>query len=328
MPAKVLFLSHDPHAVHTAFAQSIGAREYRTSLKKFVALTKKIAWTGHFFAPYSFLYSLFIRVNEDIVFVDGGASVYVALGLKLRQPRLRIIYLDGDTMFHAVRHAKPYQQYLAGKLLKHLDAVISVSQQNQQQVTIDVPQAVCPPFPKAVTLVDQPRKTDGLYIGRLDPDKNIMQIIAFGLQCPDFEKFVVVGDGVLRPEIEQLARENPKLQYVGFQSEVATYYSSCSFLIHTPDYDPHPTVTMEAALCGCFPIMSPQTGSNYLFDPVFTVADPADFTAMNERIAYIKTHQPAMRESLKKSAENIPTKESSVAHFKKSFFALADQTSS
>src|SRR6056297_1630340 len=110
MTDRVLFLSHDPHAVHTAFAQSVGAREYCTGLKKYVALTKKIPWTGHFFAPYSFIRSLFIKAPEDILLVDGGASIYLALGLKLRKPWLKIIYLDGDTMFHSVRNAKPYQQ--------------------------------------------------------------------------------------------------------------------------------------------------------------------------------------------------------------------------
>jgi glycosyltransferase involved in cell wall biosynthesis len=325
MTSSVLFLSHDPHEVHSAFAQSVGAREYCTGLKKYVALTKKIPWTGHFFAPYSFVYSLFIKVPEDILLIDGGASVYIALGLKWRKPGLKIIYLDGDTMFHSVRNAKPYQQYLAAKLLKNIDAVISVSEQNQSQVTIDAPGAVCPPFPKAVVATNSPHKSCGLYVGRLDPDKNIRQIIAFGLQCPDFETFVVVGDGVLRPEIEKMAQANPKLQYKGFVTDVASYYNTCSFLIHLPDYDPHPTVTMEAALCGCFPIMSPGTGSNYLFDPLFTAPDPADFAALNKKIAYIQKHNHAVSLLLKESIDKIPTRESSVAHFTHSFTQLAKQ---
>jgi len=328
MTDRVLFLSHDPHAVHTAFAQSVGAREYCTGLKKYVALTKKIPWTGHFFAPYSFIRSLFIKAPEDILLVDGGASIYLALGLKLRKPWLKIIYLDGDTMFHSVRNAKPYQQYLAAKLLKRIDAVISVSKQNQAQVTIDVPSAVCPPFPKTVQLANVERKPYGLYVGRLDPDKNIMDIISFGLQCPDFERFVVVGDGVLRPEIEKIAQENPKLQFAGFRTDVSRYYSMCSFLVHLPEYDPHPTVTMEAALCGCFPIMSPGTGSKYLFDPLFTVQNPTDFPTINEKVSYITRNQSKLRESLNKNIEKIPTQESSVSHFKKTFSYLAQQIQS
>jgi len=152
-----------------------------------------------------------------------------------------------------------------------------------------------------------------------------MDIIAFGLQCPDFEKFIVVGDGVLRDAIAKLAQENPKLQFEGFQTDVAWYYNRCSFLIHLPDYDPHPTVTMEAALCGCFPIMSSGTGSNYLFDPIFTVATPTDFKAVNEKITHITKNEPEIRELLKQSITTIPTRESSVAHFKKTFAQLAHQ---
>jgi glycosyltransferase involved in cell wall biosynthesis len=325
MMPSVLFLSHDPHEVHAAFAQAVGARYYQTHLKKFVALTKSIPFTGHFFAPYSFFYSLFITVTEDILLVDGGASIYLALGIKWRKPHVRIVYLDGDTMFHAIRHAKPYQQYLAAKLLRGIDAVISVSAQNQSLVTIDVPQAVCPPFPKAVTKTNADRKPYGLYVGRLDPDKNILDSIAFGLQCPHFEKFIVVGDGVLRKDVEQIAQKNPKLQYVGYQKNVSDYYNTCSFLIHLPEYDPHPTVTMEAALCGCFPIMSPGTGSNYLFDPLFTVADPADFNLLNDRIAYIQQNTAALRDQLTTDAKEIPTRTASIEQFRKSFVNLVNQ---
>ena len=325
MKFKVLFLSHDPHPVHTAFADSVGARYYQTQLKKFVACTKTVRWTGHFYAPYSFLYSLFIRVKEDVVLIDGGASLYVALGLKLRNWRLKLMYLDGDTMFYSLHQAKSYQKYLAYKLLTLLDAVISVSDLNQSYVTIAVPKAVCVPFPAAVQSANIQRQQYGLYVGRLDPDKKVMEVITFALQCPIFEKFVVVGDGVLRPEIEKLAATNPKLQYEGWQKDVAYYYSQCSFLIHLPDHDPHPTVTMEAALCGCFPIMSPGTGSKYLFDPVFTASDPADFTALNDKITYISHNQTRMRALLRDSLAKVPTRESSIAHFLQSFDVLLKQ---
>lgn len=325
MMPSVLFLSHDPHEVHAAFAQAVGARYYQTHLKKFVALTKLIPFTGHFFAPYSFIYSLFITVTEDIILVDGGASIYLALGIKWRKPNVRIVYLDGDTMFYSIRNAKPYQQYLAAKLLRGIDAVISVSEQNHSQVTISAPGAVCTPFPKAVTKTNVDRKPYGLYVGRLDPDKNIIDVISFGLQCPTLEKFIVVGDGVLRKEVEQIAQKNPKLQYEGFRKNVSNYYNNCSFLIHLPDYDPHPTVTMEAALCGCFPIMSPGTGSRYLFDPIFTVTDPADFNFLNERVEYIQQNAAALRDNLTSNTKGIPTRVASTEQFRQSFLELVKQ---
>lgn len=325
MKPKVLFLSHDPHPVHTAFADSVGAKHYRTHLKKFVAYTKTWRLTGHFYAPYSFLYSLCIRVKEDVVLIDGGASLYVALGLKLRNRHLKLVYLDGDTMFYSLHHAKAYQKFLAHKLLTLLDAVISVSKLNQSYVSINVPKAVCVPFPAPVQPAAIPRQPYGLYVGRLDPDKNVMDAIAFGLQCPTFEKFVVVGDGVLRPEIEKLAATNPKLQNEGWQKDVTYYYSQCSFLVHLPDHDPHPTVTMEAALCGCFPIISPGTGSSYLFDPIFTASDPTEFAALNDKIAHISHNQEAMHQHLKDSLTKIPTRASSINHFQQSFDSLLKQ---
>ena len=169
------------------------------------------------------------------------------------------------------------------------------------------------------------RKPYGLYVGRLDPDKNIRRIIEFGLQCPYVETFIVAGDGVLRSYVEKAAQKNNKLLYVGRQKKVEDYYGLCTFLIHLPDHDPHPTTTMEAALGGCFPIISTGVGTRYLFDGLFIVNDPSNFAEINERIKHIVENEAEARRLLGKDASRIPTKEKALAVFREAFFELVNE---
>lgn len=322
MKYSVLFISHAPHEVHRAFAESIGARIHITPFKKFVALTKTITWTGHFYSLISVLYSLFVRVREDVLLVDGGSSIYIAAAIKLRRPKLKLMYLDGDTMFYLFHKSKAHQKWHGKLFMKMIDGAISVSEHNSSFVPDGIPKVVCTPYPSAVTKQNVERKPYGLFVGRLDPDKRIMEILAYGLSCSHFEKFVVVGDGVLRKEVERVATTNPKLVYAGYQENVSRYYSECMFLIHLQEHDPHPTVTMEAALCGCYPVISKGVGTAYLFDKRFVVSDPTDVTAINNVITYLIQHPDEATTSLQNAVHNFPTQKSSLACFTHSFDTL------
>ncbi len=319
---KTLFLSHCPHEVHLEFAKSIGAKIKITHLNWFVLLYKKIPLISYFYPSLSFLYSLFISSQEDILLVDGGSSLYLAAFLKLRNPKIKIIYLDGDMIFYYLnKQSTLTDNFRLSFFFRKIDGIISVSEQNKKLALkyVNVPVEVVNPYPKQIKKIDIKRKNYGLYVGRLDPDKDIKRILGFGLQCPYFEKFIIVGDGAYKGYIKRISKQNKKIIYMGQRKDVDKFYNESKFLIHIPDYDPHPCTTMEAAMCGCFPIISAGTGTNYLFDKMFIVEDSNNFNEINEKIKNILDNAGKARKLLKQSVKKFPTKEKAIKIFENSF---------
>ncbi len=326
--STVLFLSHAPREAHLGFANAIGARVKILPFERYIRATKTYPILGGYvYELLSLLYSLTIRVREDVLLVDGGSSLFTGAFLKKRHKNMKLIYLDAELLFYSLHknHEPGYGKWKF--ILGTIDGAISVSVAHRKYISsfLDIPIQVCAPYPKKVQRDGTVRKNYGLYVGRLDPDKNIQKIIEFGLECPYFEKFVVVGDGSLKGYVEKMAKRNSKLVYVGWQENVEYYYNLCKFLVHIPEHDPHPTTTMEAVLCGCFPIISRGTGTRYLFDDIFIVDNPENYSAMERTVAYITSHEDEAKASLARSIARFPTKQSSLSAFKNSFFTILAQ---
>jgi len=325
---KVLFLSHCPHECHLEWAKSLKARVKVIPFDKYVLLTKKFRLLGYFYPLISSIYSLFIKVKEDILLVEGGSSLYVATFLKMRYPQLKIIYLDVDILFYSWHKRIILTRGIHSFLFfRPIDAVISVSKHNKKYISmyLNIPILVSHPYPKKVKERKLRRNNYGLYVGRLDPDKNIKRIMDFGLKCPYFEKFIVVGDGALKSYVKAMSKKSDKICFVDKTSDVEKYYNQCKFLIHIPDYDPFPCTTMEAALCGCFPIISKGVGTSKLFDNIFVISDPNNYDEINRKVKYIINHEKQATKSLKNTTSIIPNKEQSLKDFRKSFFKLTKQ---
>ncbi len=321
----VLFLSHGPHHCHQAFADSIGARTHVTPFRSYILLMKKYPMLNILYPALSLVYSLFLKISESTVLVEGGSSLYVAYFLKWRYPKLRIVYLDMDLLLYDLSKEKGFfKGVLMRHVVKKIDFCISGSAHSQRiaRQVVSCPVAVAQPYPKEMQHGEMKRENFGLYVGRVDMDKNIRQVVAFGLQCPYFEKFIVVGDGNAADEIRELALHDQKLVYFPYTENVAEFYRQGKFLIHLPAHDTYPCTTLEAAVCGCFPMISQGVGTLDIFDDIFIVQDTNNFEKINQKIKYILDHEENCRELLRKNAEKILTKEESVENFKKVFSSI------
>jgi len=330
---KTLFLSHNPEGVHLEFAKSIDAEIKIIPFKSYISLTKSYKLLSYLYPFISLIYSLFIRFKGEIIIVDGGSSLYTAVFFKKRNPKIKIIYLDGDLLFYNIitqklnRKHNKIKLFFIMKLIKNIDASISVSKQNKEFLSqiLKVPGKVVVPYPKEIKRISLKRKDYGLYVGRLDPDKKIERIINFAIQCPYFEKFIVVGDGILNKYVRRIANNNKKIFYFKKRDDVEKFYSKCKFLIHIPDSDPHPCTTMEAVICGCFPILSKGVGTKYLFDDIFIVNNPDDFNEINDKINFILNNEKKSRYLLKESFKKILSKKECLIKFKKEFNLLLNK---
>ena len=337
MNPKILFLSHNPHEAHLSFAKSVGAYVKILRLDFIVKTLKKFPKLRDLYVLVSFFYSIFIKSDWDVIISEGGSSFYVSVFLKARNPRIKIVFLDIDLFFYTREKGEHPKEFISKTVslfygrfktirnaTKSIDAVLSVSEQNKEMASrhVNVPSEVTPPYPSGAKKWDIPRKNYGLYVGRLDEDKNIRRIVEFGIQCPYFEKFIILGDGTLRDYVESAARLNRKIVYLGYRRDVARFYSECRFLVHIPDWDPHPCTTMEAALCGCFPVISKGVGTKYLFDKHFITGNPDDFEDINNKIKYFLDNEGKMRRRLARISKKIPSKADSVNNFKSKFYDI------
>jgi len=319
---KILFLSHDLQGIHLELAQTIDAGIKIIPFNRYIALIHKYHFFYRFYPIISLIYSLFIKMKEeDVLFADGGSSLYVGLFLKKRYRKVKLIYLDRDLFFYD----SPTK--ITSLLLKNIDAVMSVSEQNKKQISkfLNVPIKTYFSYPRKLEKKKVMRKRNGLYVGRLDPDKNIRRIIEFGLQCPYFNKFFVIGDGAEKKYAKEMSEEHKKIIYFERKKNLAEYYSQCKFLIHIPNLDSHPRTTIEAAMCGCYPIISTGVGTKYLFDKIFIVNHPDDFKEINRKIKYILQNERRAKKLLRESLNRMPTKEQSLNSFKNEFNEIMKQ---
>lgn len=319
---KAIFLSHLPHESHLAFANSVNARTLDLKINWYVTGAKKILFLGHFYPIIAFIYSLFINVDGDVILVDGGSSLIIAYFLKIMNKNVKIIYIDDDLYFYNIK--TKLGKKINSIFYNKIDAVISVSKQNMQKTLeyINKPIMVCEPFPKDVRKVKIKRKNYGLYVGRLDLDKNIKGIITFAIQCPYFEKFIIIGNGSHVDYVKKICRKNKKIVYLGEKDNLSDYYSECKFLIHLPDFEPYGCTPLEATLCNCYPIVSKGVGSKYLFNNLFIVNNSNDFREINKKVKYILDNEKYAYSLLRLARSKIKLKKKSVDTFKSCYNLL------
>ena len=313
----ILFLSHDPHFAHLTFAKSINAKIKIIPFKKYISLSKKIKILFYFYPFLSFVYALFLKTKEKTLLVDGSSSFYVAVFLKILKKAKKIVYLDGDSFFYYLQKRKKLTNYFVKFLVKFIDAIISVSSlsKNYASKFSNAPIKIVYPFCKKIKKMNVKRENYGLFLGRLDPEKNIKKIINFALNCPYFEEFWIVGEGVFENYVKKISKRFPKIKYFGKQKNVDFFYNKCKFLIHISEFDPFPCVPLEAAQAYCFPFISENCGNKDFFDEFFIIKNLDDFQEMNNKIKLILEDEEKYKKILEKTIQKIPKKEKQIKKF-------------
>ncbi len=323
---KVLYLTCTPHEVHQKFASSVSDRTITPPFKNYFELIKKQNKLGIIFPIIAFLYSLFLKIEENIVLVEGSGMLWIARFLKLKKPSLKIIYLDADLLFYDIikKNKKPK---IFRKTLKNIDGIISLSEKNKKMAEkiTNSPVKAISPYPKEVRKIKIPRKNYALYVGRLDPEKNIKKIINFSIKCPHFEKLVIVGKGIHELQIKKIAENNKKIEYLGYlkdPEEISKKYSECKFFLNFSVYDSNPCTVMEAIKCKCYPIIPSHIGNSEQLDDIFIIDNLDDFARINEKINHILKNEKKAQKLLTKAEKTIPTKKQAINKFKKTFQEL------
>lgn len=139
-----------------------------------------------------------------------------------------------------------------------------------------------------------------LYIGRLERPKRLDLLLRAWSQLSPNARLVVVGDGSLRREWEDLAVELAleDVAFVGQRSDIATLLASSDLYVLPSDSEGMPNSLLEAMSCGV-PCIASAVGaiSEMLSDGVGFLVAPGEVAALKEALARLM-ESAALREEM------------------------------
>lgn len=73
---EVLYLTCTPHRVHQTFARSLNTKTKTVPFVKFIRYSNQYKILGKLYPLIAFFYSIFMKVKEDILFIEGAATLF------------------------------------------------------------------------------------------------------------------------------------------------------------------------------------------------------------------------------------------------------------
>lgn len=143
-----------------------------------------------------------------------------------------------------------------------------------------------------------------LFVGRLSDQKGVLELAR---ACPGLldalpeHHMVWMGEGPLRPQLEQLVRQvdSPRLHLVGYQSQAPAWMQAAEMLVLPAKYEGMPNVVLEAMACQrpvvAFAVEGVREllGTHSLAEP--QIARPGDFADLTTKLQRLAL-DPHLRE--------------------------------
>ncbi len=101
-----------------------------------------------------------------------------------------------------------------------------------------------------------------LYAAKLQPRKRPIDLIKAADLLGGAVNLIIIGDGVLTPEITKLATDRPWMKILGFvnQSEIGEWFGVTDLFVLPSEHEPWGLVVNEAMSAGAIPIVSNKVG--------------------------------------------------------------------
>lgn len=334
--SHIVFLHQDPHPVHDAWAQSIGAmflhyrlgilESWRRRVKLMEWLLKKVSRCFYRLYPFH---------DVGAILVEGGAPLPEATLIKRKLQDVRLILLAADPLF-----SKPPIRELES-LLKMVDGVIAVSEMVKsdaikilgQNVQIDIVY----PFvniEKFKRINPDMYSHNILFIADHWPTKGIFLLPSiFKLVKKDVKdaKFFILGRSTRYTSwLRRKDLESEGFHVVGYK-DPAAYFRQCCILLHPAVYDSFSCVVIEAMSAGLIPIISNRTGAKEILKEyqgkLVLKLDVESFADRIIEILNMPLEEKLMlsRELRKRALSDQFTRSYSIKKFKRTFLKLAVQ---
>lgn len=101
-----------------------------------------------------------------------------------------------------------------------------------------------------------------LFAAKLLPHKRPLDCVEAADRCGRPINLIVVGDGILRPALDDAASDRPWMRTVGFanQQEIAKWYGIADIFVLPSDLEPWGLAVNEAMAAGAIPVVSEAVG--------------------------------------------------------------------
>ena len=254
------------------------------------------------------------EAESPVVVAHGSATLKYAAMLKIIGPRPKVIYrCIGVPSFWA---GNRFKRMVNGLLFRTVDAVVCVSEASRADFlkTYGLPDSVVSFIPNGVNIDEfYSRQTDSLgnlgrsalnlpkdvpvlvTIGNISHEKNQAELIhvASDLSCSGMDVYlVIIGDGPLRSELEQLARQlkiADHIRFAGLLDDVRPVLAAADVFVLSSKTEGMPGAVIEAGLSGVPTIAYDVGGISEVIDNGETgiLVTPGDRKAFAKSVASV-----------------------------------------
>jgi glycosyltransferase involved in cell wall biosynthesis len=128
-----------------------------------------------------------------------------------------------------------------------------------------------------------------LFAAKLQPWKRPADVVMAVDRLETSANLIVIGDGPLRPDMEQLAARRPWMRTLGFvnQQEIAEWYGATDLFVLPSSREPWGVAVNEAMAAGAIPVVSDAVGcaADLVTPDVGWVYPAGDINALSSAIA-------------------------------------------
>lgn len=164
-----------------------------------------------------------------------------------------------------------------------------------------------------VRRTDAPQDIEVIYTGHLWPLKEIWRTVTAWktvVQHHPQARFVIVGDGSARHDLEKLAQDlgvAEKITFAGWSDDPVGWLSRAKIFVNVSNQEGVPTAMLEAMACGLVPIVTAVGGvPSVIQDGVngYLIPNPADPALIAEKILFLMAH-PDIHDSMQREAMKV-----------------------
>ena len=151
-----------------------------------------------------------------------------------------------------------------------------------------------------------------LFVGRLSGEKRVDLLLeAWKLAAPQLDNWqlTIVGDGVLRADLEKLASELPSVRFAGWSSTPESYFAESQLFVMCSRYEGFPVALLEALSHGlpaittaCSSAISELQAAN--FNEFLKVIESDSVEALSEAIVELAS-DAARRQNMSQHARDV-----------------------
>jgi glycosyltransferase involved in cell wall biosynthesis len=309
---KTLFIYYAPHPIHSAFAETVTSERYPCGVSFSEVLV-------------NFIKGIFKRENYDVLFLESGTCLPVALALK--KSKTKIVLLNADPLFFELPKINFLKRKILKFLISYVDVVIVNSQLNKDLASKYFHKKIYTVRPFGLNsnfnINCDIASSNLLFIGNEGEYKgfnSLLEAVEKLNEDKTLYDLYIVGSSA-----DRITSDYDWLHKEGFLHDLDPYFRECSIYIHPAEYESFGASIIEAMAAGLIPIITKNCGASDVFKEnnlEFLIMENNNPETIKNKITEIYNQQLPWKKDISKKCKEISlnyTKETQLKKFKNTF---------